>query len=622
MKMEELWRFTEIDRFEDRSFNKVLDRFFNSGVEGLVKENIQNSLDAKLNGSKIPVEVIIKTGEMKVSDIPGIDEILGRVKVLKGGNSYTDNTVKHLQNMANGKKCSYISFEDINTRGLKGALKGQNNDADNSFSAYAYNKGLHIVDEESTLEKARGGSHGIGKIASNAASDLYMMFFANCDENGNKHLGGTVQLIEHIYRGKCYRSTGYFAKECNKLFYPYENNFNEVFSKENRGLKIIIPYFRSRFNNEIDIVKSICSNFMIAILDGKLKVDFNDKLIDKNTIDNYILNKLYFEQNIDQIKKDFTPLYYKTYQNAKPRKIIIKDIRKEYLFDLYFTYDENIQKGRLGIVRTIGMKIEDMRIKNNSTKPFNALMIPCSVEEDAFIKSLENESHTEITDEQIRDNEERRNAKKFISNLNREIEKIISDYMRESNPPEATIDTADILYTINKQFQNELKKTTATVRAINGNKKKIITKIKQDKYEKRNGKGHESKNEGSRKVKKDLGDDKKMELYEIHPSSVQRVITTDVEHIRFDISKNKVLKKMDKCNIVFAVVDGMGSEYFNEFNLKDSYDTVTDLATNEKLEVDKKAIKSISLKNGVIELKANLMSDYNKTLKFVYFMEV
>ena len=38
-----------------------------------------------------------------------------------------------------------------------------------------------------------------------------MMYFANCDEEGNKHLGGTVQLVEHKYKDKYYRSTGYFT---------------------------------------------------------------------------------------------------------------------------------------------------------------------------------------------------------------------------------------------------------------------------------------------------------------------------------------------------------------------------------------------------------------------------
>ena len=38
-----------------------------------------------------------------------------------------------------------------------------------------------------------------------------MMYFANCDADGNKHLGGTVQLIEHKFGDSHYRSTGYFT---------------------------------------------------------------------------------------------------------------------------------------------------------------------------------------------------------------------------------------------------------------------------------------------------------------------------------------------------------------------------------------------------------------------------
>lgn len=70
-----------------------------------------------------------------------------------------------------------------------------------------------------------------------------MMYFANCDEEGNRHLGGTVQLIEHKYKDGYYRSTGYFTDSKNidsktTKFYPYENNLDNVFSKDTRGLKI------------------------------------------------------------------------------------------------------------------------------------------------------------------------------------------------------------------------------------------------------------------------------------------------------------------------------------------------------------------------------------------------
>ncbi|WP_052233032.1 hypothetical protein [Terrisporobacter othiniensis] len=63
-----------------------------------------------------------------------------------------------------------------------------------------------------------------------------MMYFANCDADGNKHLGGTVQLIEHKYKNHHYRSTGYFT-DVKKIgdnktkFLPFENKFNEAILK-------------------------------------------------------------------------------------------------------------------------------------------------------------------------------------------------------------------------------------------------------------------------------------------------------------------------------------------------------------------------------------------------------
>ncbi len=45
-----------------------------------------------------------------------------------------------------------------------------------------------FIEEDNETENMRGGSHGVGKIACNAASDIYMMFFANCDETGKQHI--------------------------------------------------------------------------------------------------------------------------------------------------------------------------------------------------------------------------------------------------------------------------------------------------------------------------------------------------------------------------------------------------------------------------------------------------
>mgnify|MGYP000311440288 CR=1 FL=1 len=43
------------------------------------------------------------------------------------------------------------------------------------------------------------------------------------------------------------------------------------------------------------------------------------------------------------------------------------------------------------------MKIEDKKISGHINKPFNGILIPVSSKEDAYLKSLENESHTQLS---------------------------------------------------------------------------------------------------------------------------------------------------------------------------------------------------------------------------------
>ena len=132
--MRERWQFSAIPCIEESTFNKILERFYNFGISGLVRENIQNSLDGKLKGSDEPVVVTIKTGSVSKNDIPGLDEIKERIKSLKGQNSYTKETIEHMKNKMDDEIVNYISFEDYNTKGLTGALRGQSNNPKDTWS--------------------------------------------------------------------------------------------------------------------------------------------------------------------------------------------------------------------------------------------------------------------------------------------------------------------------------------------------------------------------------------------------------------------------------------------------------------------------------------------------------
>lgn len=565
--MGERWQFSVIPCIEESTFNKILERFYNFGICGLVRENIQNSLDGKLKESNEPVIVTIKTGSVNKKDIPGLDEIKERIKSLKGQNSYTKETIEHMKNKMDNETVNYISFEDYNTKGLTGAPKGQSSSPKDTWSIYAYNKGVHTEEEDESVEKSRGGSHGIGKIASNAASDLYMMYFANCDAEGNKHLGGTVQLIEHKFGDNHYRSTGYFTDvekigENKTKFYPFENKFHDIFAKDTRGLKIIIPFLREQFNNEDEIIKSICDSFFIAILENKLKVIVNGEIIDKESIKNYIKNEKYYTQNVEEIKKDFTPLYFDTYIQQEPIELNISDLKDNYNFNLFFNYDTSIVTGRVGVVRTIGMKIEDKKVKNNVRKPFNAILIPKSIKEDAFLKSLENESHTELSFEHIKDQKIQKNAKKFIGNISNEMTKIIENAIKQHNPTDGVMDTKDIIYEVENKFKKDLSKSMPTVKLNVGNKDKdkILVKIPTDVPTKKEKKNNDKKNKPRKPAVKKARPTKesaKRETtrYNANPEIVERVVVANNEYVNFDFSSSDDFKKSKSCDISIVNVD-------------------------------------------------------------------
>ena len=637
--MSNLWKFSSIPCIEESTFNKILERFYNFGISGLVRENIQNSLDGKIPGETKPVVVTIKTGTIKKENIPGLEEIKNRINCLEGRNSYTKETIQHMKNKMNDEIINYISFEDYNTKALKGAKNGQSTNKEDTWSIYAYNKGVHTEEEDETLEKSRGGSHGIGKIASNAASELYMMYFANCDEEGNKHLGGTVQLIEHKYEDNYYRSTGYFTDSKNidsktTKFYPYENNFDKVFAKDTRGLKIIIPFLRDQFNKEDEILKSVCDSFFIAILQEKLEVIINDKIINSKTIKKYITDKKYYIQKVEEVKDEFTPLYFDTYTKIKPKKLEIKDRSQSYNFNLYFNYDTKIPKGRVAIVRTIGMKIEDKKIKNNVKKPFNAVLIPESISEDAFLKSLENESHTELSFEHIKDQNLQKNAKTFINNISKEIAKVIEEAIKNNNPTDGVMDTRDVLYEVQTQFKKDLLQSAPTVKLNKGKGKEenTIVKVKpeipkkkdpKDPQKDKTPKDPKEKKKRSAKKVKEKGEKKENTItYKAPADIVERVIISNKEYVKFDFTDTDDLKKSKTCDISLNVVDGMGQECIGEFSMKDSYEYILDKSTGDKLKIEENLIKDVKINKGVAKIELKLKEQYNKALKFVYYVEV
>ena len=275
------------------------------------------------------------------------------------------------------------------------------------------------------------------------------------------------------------------------------------------------------------------------------------------------------------------------------------------------------------------MKIEDKKIKNNIRKPYNAVMIPKSTKEDAFLKSLENESHTELSYEHIKDQKLQNNAKRFISNLTKAITKEIEDAVKQNNPTDGAMNTSDILYIVENQFKKDLSKSTPTIKLSKGDKEKTIVKVNPEVRKKKQS-GDNKPDSGKkpnnkprvRKVKNKGDKEKELESYNVHPEIVERLIVGENEYIKFDFSNSPEIKKAKTCNLSLSIVDGMGKEYANEFNMNDSYNSAIDISNKNNLTISKNLIKDVKIDKGIVQVQLKLKKSYNRALKFVYYVEV
>ena len=624
------WEFPEISMINEFGFDPVLRKFYGYGITGLVRENIQNSLDAKLRNSSEPVVVKINLGKLNSTQVPGFEEIKERIKNLDTRNQYNKETLSYMKSYLNLNEFDYISFEDENTKGLSGAFDDGTNRGLTAYGAYAYNKGNHFNENGDEAEGVRGGSHGVGKIASNAASIFHMMLFANKDEKGIETLGGTVHLIEHTLKTKSYRATGFYTSISHDgTFKPYlnENPHNEIFEKKTRGLKIIVPFLHPDFNDETSIVMTVCDSFLLSILSEKLIVYVNNQRIDKNSIQEIINSEKYFEQVIDNIKEYFTPLYYNTLSNLYEEDLIIEDKnKKKYTFKLYFDYDEQIENGRTGIFRTLGMKIEDHKVYRNVKKPYNALLVSKSKKEDQFLKSLENESHTQLSHEHINDPDSKQNAKRFINNIDKQIEKVIEKEARKAHPESGMMDTSDVIYYLDDKFKESMKKRLSYLNSSQGKNRKHLVKT-SDTDEKGQNKRH--KNGGDKPtqyqhpVKKRFGNDGKTSFYELPNTVIRRTFIRDKEKVFIDLKKIKARLNAKKGNLLISMVDGMGKEYYDELDLSKEYSEIEDLNSHGKLAFDHTSIKGIDISRNSVNINLKPKDGNSvKQSKLRYYLEV
>jgi hypothetical protein len=243
-------------------------------TDALVRESIQNSLDAAEGGGPVSVCFSFHSGPGR-----GVDprEIIG---------IYLDGLSPHLQARHSGlqdlpsaaENLEYILIEDYGTRGLQGDIL-QYDDLDDDVRKndfYYFWRNIGRTRKESTDL----GRWGLGKTVFQAASRINAFYGMTVrKDDGRTLLMGQSVLKIHKVAGTRYAPYGYFGLFDGELALPVEDQ-EELAGFANRflidrigkpGLTVLVPYPDKEINAP-DCARSVIKHYFFPILAGRLIV--------------------------------------------------------------------------------------------------------------------------------------------------------------------------------------------------------------------------------------------------------------------------------------------------------------------------------------------------------------
>lgn len=295
------WYFADQPNGQEVGPNNAMEQSFkNHPYASLVRESIQNSLDAVLDKSE-PVVVKFSFMEMQGNDYPEFFELQHHIQ---GCLDYFPNN--HNAKVTYGPMCKlfegnkyhdhlgFIRVSDYNTKGMT----YEEGNTDTPFYAFVRSAGVTVKDNTSA-----GGSFGFGKAAYYLLSPINTIIVSTCTEDYQKYFEGAASLCTHTYKGSKKMAFGYYDDQNGKPI-TEESDIPAKFRRSEPGTDINILGFEMEDADEAiqEMAEAVLCNFWMAIYNGKLVVCNNDDVeIRKDNIEEMM--ELYFEDTDDSTRK-------------------------------------------------------------------------------------------------------------------------------------------------------------------------------------------------------------------------------------------------------------------------------------------------------------------------------
>ncbi len=273
------WEFNESDPSNVRVGVTQRDQFNNDEVElaeALVREVIQNSSDAGLNGSPVKVRFSIRT-----LDAGSAKSLAEQISPLTPHLNACEIDIAPLSAGA----CRVLVIEDFNTKGLTGSFEDTDQGNFDSF--------WRVVGESQKSGQS-GGRWGLGKLVYSSSSQL-RIFYGLTVRSGDPvpALMGQVVVANHRLGNIYYPSHGFWFDGRSaplNLQMPIRDlaqitAFRELMGisrTSQTGLSIAIPYIRNDID-EKSLIRGVVANYYFPVLAGRLVVEVGDTLINADT---------------------------------------------------------------------------------------------------------------------------------------------------------------------------------------------------------------------------------------------------------------------------------------------------------------------------------------------------
>ncbi|PIZ05324.1 MAG: hypothetical protein COY57_07925, partial [Flavobacteriales bacterium CG_4_10_14_0_8_um_filter_32_5] len=245
--------------------------FSKTHYKSVVRESIQNSLDAKPKESNKPVIVHFNFKTYPKNFLPTFSSIEKRIEeCFEYANN--DDDLEFLSTMIesfqNNTEYECMEISDYNTLGME---------IDNSYDSFANSRNI-----SSKYSKGSAGSKGMGKAVYFASSYLQSILVSTKSINNDVIFQGIIKIATHKLDGEEYSHKGFYGDGMAAI--QDVNKIPSEFQRSEAGTSIFIIGLKPDENRIVEMTKELLANFWLAIYEGGLIVKINDKQFDRESI--------------------------------------------------------------------------------------------------------------------------------------------------------------------------------------------------------------------------------------------------------------------------------------------------------------------------------------------------